>query len=112
MTDLNQLLLQFNYNQNFNYDDFFVSKSNFFAFQLIKKWPRWEKNILNIHGEKFCGNLDRLGKLFYKHDSPKGSGIGLYLVKKLVQRQGGQFVVSNEARLLFELKFKRGEELE
>ena len=68
--------------------------------------------IYDDHGEKFCGNLDRLGKLFYKHDSPKGSGIGLYLVKKLVQRQGGQFVVSNEARLLFELKFKRGEELE
>ncbi|PHQ84194.1 MAG: DNA replication protein, partial [Candidatus Pelagibacter sp.] len=28
MKDLNQLLLNFNYNQNFNYDDFFVSKSN------------------------------------------------------------------------------------
>ena len=24
MKDLNQLLLNFNYNQNFNYDDFFV----------------------------------------------------------------------------------------
>ena len=41
MKDLNQLLLNFNYNQNFNYDDFFVSKSNYFAFELIEKWLRY-----------------------------------------------------------------------
>ena len=55
MKNLNQLLFNFNYSQNFNYDDFFVSKSYYFAFQLIKKWPKWEKNILNISGEKFSG---------------------------------------------------------
>ena len=55
MKDLNQLLLNFKNNKNFNYEDFYVSKSNFFAFQLIDKWPKWEKNILNISGEKFSG---------------------------------------------------------
>ena len=55
MRNLNQLLFNFNHSQNFNYDDFFVSKSNYFAFQLIEKWPKWEKNILNISGEKFSG---------------------------------------------------------
>ena len=55
MKNLNQLLFNFNHSQNFNYDDFFVSKSNYFAFQLIEKWPKWEKNILNISGEKFSG---------------------------------------------------------
>ena len=55
MKKLNQLLLNFKNNQNFNYDDFYVSKSNYFAFQLIEKWPKWEKNILNIYGEKFSG---------------------------------------------------------
>jgi len=55
MKNLNQMLFNFNYSQNFNYDDFFVSKSNYFAFQLIEKWPKWEKNILNIYGEKFSG---------------------------------------------------------
>ena len=34
--------------QNFNYNDFYVSKSNYFAFKSIEKWPSWEKNILNI----------------------------------------------------------------
>ena len=55
MKDLNQLLLNFKQNQNFNYNDFYVSKSNYYAFQLIEKWPKWEKNILNICGEKFSG---------------------------------------------------------
>jgi len=53
--NLNQLLLNFKHKQNFNYNDFYVSKSNFFAFQLIDNWPKWEKNILNIYGEKFSG---------------------------------------------------------
>ena len=48
MKDLNQLLLNFNQNQNFNYSDFYVGKSNYFAFKLIDTWPKWEKNIINI----------------------------------------------------------------
>mgnify|MGYP001277234498 CR=1 FL=1 len=65
MTDLNQLLFKFNYKQNFNYNDFFVSKSNFFAFKLIEKWPNWEKNILNIYGEKYSGKT-HLVNIFLK----------------------------------------------
>ena len=65
MKNLNQLLFNFNYSQNFNYDDFFVSKSNYFAFQLIEKWPKWEKNILNISGEKFSGK-SHLANIFCK----------------------------------------------
>jgi chromosomal replication initiation ATPase DnaA len=53
--NLNQLLLNFKHKQNFNYSDFYVSKSNYFAFQLLEKWPKWEKNILNICGEKYSG---------------------------------------------------------
>ena len=67
MKDLNQLLLKFNQKQNFNYDDFFVSKSNFFAFELIEKWPKWEKNILNIYGEKFSGKT-HLSSIFIKRN--------------------------------------------
>ena len=55
MRNLNQLLLNFKHKQNFNYDDFYVSKSNYYAFQLIENWPKWEKNILNIYGERFSG---------------------------------------------------------
>ena len=55
MKNLNQLLLNFKYKQNFNYNDFYVSKSNYYAFHLIENWPKWEKNILNICGEKYSG---------------------------------------------------------
>ena len=65
MKDLNQLLLKFNQKQNFNYEDFFVSKSNYFAFSLIEKWPKWEKNIVNIYGEKSSGKT-HLANIFYK----------------------------------------------
>ena len=70
MSELNQLLLNFNYKQNFNYDDFYVSKSNYFAFELIEKWPHWEKNILNIHGEKYSGK-SHLANIFLKRNKAK-----------------------------------------
>ena len=65
MKSLNQLLLKFNQKQNFNYEDLFVSKSNYFAFALIEKWPKWEKNIVNIYGEKSSGKT-HLANIFYK----------------------------------------------
>ena len=70
MKDLNQLLLNFNQKQNFNYDDFFVSKSNFYAFELLEKWPKWEKNILNIYGEKHSGK-SHLANIFCKKNKAK-----------------------------------------
>ena len=55
MRDLNQEIIKFNYEQNFKDDDFYVSKSNKHIFDLLNKWPRWEKNFLNISGKKFSG---------------------------------------------------------
>ena len=55
MSELNQLLLDFNHKKNFNDHDYYVSESNYFAFNIINKWPKWEKRILNVSGEKFSG---------------------------------------------------------
>ena len=65
MSKLNQELLKFELEQNFAYDDFFISKCNYFAFSLIETWPNWEKNVLNIHGEKFSGK-SHLSEIFKK----------------------------------------------
>ena len=65
MKSLNQLLLDFDYKQNFTDDDFYVGKSNYYTFELINKWPKWEKNFLNISGEKFCGKT-HLVNIFLK----------------------------------------------
>ena len=55
MNNLNQLILKFDYDQNFKDQDFYVSKSNQFAFKLLNSWPKWEKNFVNLIGEKFSG---------------------------------------------------------
>ncbi len=71
MNDLNQLLLKFDHKQNFNYDDFYVSKSNYFAFEMIEKWPHWEKNIVNVYGEKYSGKSHLANILCKKNKSKK-----------------------------------------
>ena len=55
MKDLNQLIIKFDYDQNFKDQDFYVSKSNEYSFKLLNSWPKWEKNFLNLIGEKFSG---------------------------------------------------------
>jgi len=65
MKNLNQLIIQFDYEQNFKDDDFYVSNSNKHIFDLLNQWPRWEKNFLNINGEKFSGKT-HLVNMFIK----------------------------------------------
>ena len=65
MINLNQLILKFDYEQNFKDDDFYVSNSNKHIFTLLNQWPRWEKNFLNINGEKFSGKT-HLVNIFIK----------------------------------------------
>ncbi len=55
MTNYNQKIIKFDYDLNFKNDDFYVSKSNKHIYDLLDKWPKWEKNFLNISGEKFSG---------------------------------------------------------
>ena len=55
MNDYNQYLMKFEYEQNFKDYDFYVSKSNEHVYNLLESWPKWEKNFLNISGEKFSG---------------------------------------------------------
>ena len=70
MRELDQLLLNFNFSKNYKKDDFFVSKSNFFAFNLIDTWPKWEKNIINVCGEKYSGKT-HLSEIFLSKNKGK-----------------------------------------
>ena len=63
MSELNQLLLDFDHKIEFNEHDYYVSKSNYFAFNLIHNWTKWEKKILNIYGDTFSGKT-HLAKIF------------------------------------------------
>ena len=55
MNESNQKIIKFNYENNLQKDDFFVSKSNKHILDLFEIFPNWEKNFLNISGEKFSG---------------------------------------------------------
>ncbi len=61
------------------------------------------------HGSRFKGPAEKLGELFYKFDSSKGSGIGLYLIKNLMKKMRGSFEVSNNERLRFVMCFESPE---
>lgn len=54
----------------------------------------------------FDGELGRLATLFYKHNSTKGSGIGLYLIKRLMQKMDGDLIITKDQnQLIFTLSF-------
>ena len=55
MTNLNQQILKFDYEQNFKDQDFYVSNSNEHCFSLLNSWPKWQKNFINLVGENFSG---------------------------------------------------------
>ena len=65
MSNQEQQLINFQFDKSYKNEDFFVSKCNFFAYSLLNSWPKWEKNILNIHGEKYCGK-SHLSEVFIK----------------------------------------------
>ena len=66
--DLRQQLFDFEYNKSFNKNDFFVSESNFYAYNLLLSWPKWEKKILNIYGERNSGKT-HLIKIFLQKNN-------------------------------------------
>ena len=70
MKTLNQQLLNFGYTQNFKDEDYYVSKCNYYAFEIINSWPKWEKNFLNIYGEKNSGKT-HLASIFLKKSKSK-----------------------------------------
>ena len=65
MKNLNQLILNFDFEQNFKDQDFYVTKSNEFSFKLLNSWPKWEKNFVNLIGKKFSGKT-HLVNIFLK----------------------------------------------
>ena len=71
MKDLDQEIIKFKYEGNFKEDDFYVSKSNKQIFDLLNKWPKWEKNFLNISGEKFSGKTHLINIFLKKYKGTK-----------------------------------------
>ena len=108
MSELNQLLLDFDYKTNFNEHDFYLSKSNSNAFNLINIWPDWDKKILNISGEKFSGksHLANIFKLKSKAFLVKGNEIDNSIFKSIKLHESiiiDDFEECNEEEILYSI---------
>ena len=71
MKNLNQQILKFDYEQNFTDQDFYVSNSNQHSFTLLNSWPKWEKNFINLIGEKFSGKTHLINIFLEKYKGIK-----------------------------------------
>ena len=71
MKNLNQQIIKFNYENNFKNEDFYVSKSNEHILSQLNKWPKWEKNFLNISGENYSGKTHLINIFLKKFNGIK-----------------------------------------
>ena len=104
MSELNQLLLEFDHKIEFNEHDYYVSKSNFFAFNLIQNWPNWEKKILNISGDKFSGKT-HLAKIF------QNKSRALYLTKENINEDIFKIIKLKETIIIDDFEIIENEKL-
>jgi signal transduction histidine kinase len=60
-------------------------------------------------GRGFEGDPSKLGRLFQRGSSSRGTGVGLYLVRVLMERMGGkvEFAAAPEGGFAATLRFQR-----
>ena len=85
MNKLNQLILSFDFEQNFKSLDFYVSDSNIHTYNLIKDWSNKKEKFLNIIGDKFSGKSHLINIFLSKNNGLKiaGSNLNEDFLKKI-----------------------------
>lgn len=71
MRDLDQTIIKFDYDKNFKNDDFYLSKSNKHVFDFLNIWPKWERNFVNVTGEKLSGKTHLMNIFLNKNKGIK-----------------------------------------
>ena len=71
MRDLDQVVIKFDYDKNFKNEDFYLSKSNKHVFDFLNIWPKWEKNFVNVIGEKLSGKTHLMNIFLQKNKGIK-----------------------------------------
>ena len=77
MRDIDQTIIKFDYDKNFKNDDFYLSKSNKHIFDFLNIWPKWERNFVNVTGEKFSGKTHLMNIFLNKNKGIKLEGKSL-----------------------------------
>ena len=85
MKNLNQKIIKFNHDTNLSKDNFFISKSNKHIFDFLNKWPKWEKNFINIVGERFSGKTHLISIFLKKYNGLKieSKSLNEYHIKEI-----------------------------
>ncbi|MDA9701937.1 DnaA/Hda family protein [Candidatus Pelagibacter sp.] len=71
MRDLDQTIIKFDYDKNYKNDDFYLSKSNKHVIDFLNLWPKWERNFVNVTGEKLCGKTHLMNIFLSKNKGIK-----------------------------------------
>ena len=71
MRDLDQTIIKFDYDKNFKNDDFYLSKSNKHVFDFLNTWPKWDRNFVNVTGEKLSGKTHLMNIFLNKNKGIK-----------------------------------------
>ncbi len=74
MRDFDQTIIKFDYDKNFKNEDFYLSKSNKHVFDFLNIWPKWEKNFVNVIGEKYSGKTHLMNIFLQKNKGIKFEG--------------------------------------
>ncbi len=77
MRDLDQTIIKFDYDKNFKNDDYYLSKSNKHVFDFLNTWPKWERNFVNVTGEKLSGKTHLMNIFLQKNKGIKLEGKSL-----------------------------------
>ena len=77
MRDLDQTIIKFDFDKNFKNEDFYLSKSNKHVFDFLNIWPKWEKNFVNVIGEKLSGKTHLMNIFLQKNRGIKFEGKSL-----------------------------------
>ena len=77
MRDLDQTIIKFDYDKNFKKDDYYLSKSNKHVFDFLSTWPKWERNFVNVTGEKLSGKTHLMNIFLQKNKGIKLEGKSL-----------------------------------
>ena len=74
MRDLDQTVIKFDHDKNLKNEDFYLSKSNKHVFDFLNIWPKWEKNFINVVGEKLSGKTHLMNIFLQKNKGIKFEG--------------------------------------
>ena len=77
MRDLDQTIIKLDYDKNYKNDDFYLSKSNKHVFDFLNTWPKWERNFVNVTGEKLSGKTHLMNIFLNKNKGIKFEGKSL-----------------------------------